>query len=60
MARKPIQFNWRRHWRKKVEPHLGHPLVQGALSLGMGLLDPAWEVGDPPTPSGASSPARGS
>lgn len=48
MARKPIQFNWRRHWKKKVEPHLGLPIVQGALDLGMKLLDPGWKRGDPP------------
>lgn len=46
--KKPIQFNWRRHWRKKVAPHLHEELVQASLDLGMVLLDPHWQRGDPP------------
>ena len=45
---RPIQFNWRRNWKKRVEPLLGNPLVQGALDLGMRTLDPDWKNGDPP------------
>ncbi len=48
MARKPVQFNFRRLWRRKVEPHLPSPIVQGALDLGMSLLDRQWKTGDPP------------
>jgi hypothetical protein len=45
---RPIQFDWRRNWKKRVEPHLDNPLVQGALDLGMRMLDPDWKNGDPP------------
>jgi hypothetical protein len=48
MAGKPVQFNWRRHWKKKVEPHLHTPLVQTALDFGMRFLDPDWKTGDAP------------
>lgn len=48
MARKPIQFNWRRHWKKKVEPYLHKPPVKGALEVGMRLLNPQWRDGDAP------------
>jgi hypothetical protein len=53
MARKPIQFNWRRHWKKKVEPHLHKPVVQKALDLGMIMLNSEWKTGDPPHELGA-------
>jgi hypothetical protein len=43
-----VQFNWRRHWPKKVAPHLDKELVQASLDLGMTLLDPQWRRGDPP------------
>jgi hypothetical protein len=43
-----VQFNWRRHWKKKVAPHLHKELVQASLDLGMTLLDPHWRRGDPP------------
>jgi hypothetical protein len=43
-----LQFNWRRHWKKKVEPHLKHELVQAALDLGMMMYDRTWKPGDPP------------
>jgi hypothetical protein len=58
MARKPVQFNWRRHWKKKIEPHLGEPLVQSALDLGMKLLDPNWKPGDPPHLLGRWVPSK--
>jgi hypothetical protein len=32
---KLVQFNWRRHWKKKVGPHLHNPRVQAALDAGM-------------------------
>lgn len=47
-TRKPIQFNWRKHWEKKVKPHLDHPCVQFSLNLGMHLVEPKWAPGDPP------------
>jgi hypothetical protein len=50
---KPVQFNWRRHWSKKVAPYLHDPLVQLALDLGMRLLDPSWQSGDAPCEYGA-------
>lgn len=58
MARKPVQFNWRRHWKKKVEPHLRLPIVQGALDLGMKLLHPGWKSGDPPHALGGWVPIK--
>jgi len=45
---KVVQFNWRRHWPKKVAPHLDKELVQASLDVGMTLLDPHWRRGDPP------------
>src|SRR5215510_3117233 len=47
-VKKVVQFNWRRHWKKKVAPHLHEELVEGSLDLGMRLLDPHWRRGDPP------------
>ena len=44
----PIQFDWRKHWEKKVEPHLNHPCVQFSLNFGMHMVDPKWKPGDPP------------
>jgi hypothetical protein len=43
-----IQFNWRRHWKKKVEPYLNCDLVQFSLDFGMHLLDSSWQSGDAP------------
>lgn len=43
-----VQFNWRRHWKKKVELHLQEEVVQAALDLGMMLYDPSWKRGHPP------------
>ena len=51
--KKAIQFNWRRHWKKKVAPHLQEELVQTSLDLGMMMLDPHWRRGDPPFLLGA-------
>lgn len=45
---RPIQFNWQRHWKKKVAPHLENKAVQASLDLGMKMLDPNWQRGDPP------------
>ena len=53
-----VQFNWRRHWIKKVEPHLKHELVQTALDIGMGLVNSAWKRGDPPYRCGAVTSGR--
>ncbi len=47
-GKKVVQFNWRRHWKQKVAPHLHKELVQASLDLGMTLLDPHWRRGDPP------------
>jgi hypothetical protein len=51
--KKAIQFNWRRHGKKKVAPHLQEELVQASLDLGMMMLDPHWRRGDPPYLLGA-------
>jgi hypothetical protein len=47
-AEKVVQFDWRRHWKRKVEPHLHEELVQFSLDLGKTMLDPEWRRGDPP------------
>lgn len=47
-GKKVVQFNWRRHWKNKVAPHLDEELVQASLDLGMMLLDDNWLRGDPP------------
>jgi hypothetical protein len=47
-GKKVVQFNWRRHWKNKVAPHLNKELVQASLDLGMMLLDDNWRRGDPP------------
>ena len=44
----PVQFNWRRHWSKKVAPYLDNELVQLCLEFGMRLSDPNWQRGDAP------------
>jgi hypothetical protein len=53
MKAKIIQFNWRRNWSRRVAPHLDHELVQASLELGMMMLDPNWQRGDPPFVLGA-------
>ena len=50
---KTVQFNWSRHWPRRVEPHLQKPLFQAALNFGMKLYDPDWQTGDPPYLLGA-------
>jgi hypothetical protein len=47
------QFNWRRHWSKKVDPYLHEELVQVSLDFGMGKLEPDWKRGDAPWVLGA-------
>ena len=49
---KPIQFDWRTHWKTKVKPHLHHPFVQFALNIGMGMTEPTWMPGDRPFRAG--------
>jgi hypothetical protein len=46
--KKPLQFNWRRNWKKKVEPHLQKDIVQECLDIGMTLMNRNWKRGDPP------------
>ena len=48
----PIQFDWRKHWEKKVKPHLNHPFVQFALDLGMNMVEPTWKSRRSALPSG--------
>src|SRR5262249_23517833 len=43
---RPVQFNWRRHWKRKVEPYLDKEVVQAALEFGMKEYDPDWNRGD--------------
>jgi hypothetical protein len=47
-AKSPIQFNWRRHWSKKVAPYLQEELVQLSLNVGMTQFDKTWKPGDAP------------
>jgi hypothetical protein len=53
-----IQFDWRRHWKTKVEPHLGNRLVQACLDFGMSQLDRTWKRGDAPYLLGAVGDGR--
>ena len=39
---KMTQFNWSRHWKNKVEPHLNNPLVRASVELHIKDLDPTW------------------
>lgn len=43
-----IQFNWRRHWRTKVEPYLDLPLVRGSVECAMKSYDRNWTWDDVP------------
>ncbi len=43
-----IQFDWSRHWKKKVEPHLGNPLVRASVEMWMRELEPTWTWEDGP------------
>ncbi len=54
----PIQFDWQKHWEKKVKPYLNHPCVQFSLNLGMHMVAPTWKPGDPPYRLGDDGPAR--
>src|SRR5262245_41466534 len=49
--KRPIQFNWRRNWDKKVAPYLQEELVRQSLDYGLSLQDPNWK-GDPPWAQG--------
>jgi hypothetical protein len=42
------QFDFARHWRKRITPVLSDPLVQASLTFGMRLLDRRYEPGVPP------------
>jgi hypothetical protein len=42
------QFNWSRHWKRRVEPYLGLPLVRASVAMGMRHLDPTWTWHDGP------------
>jgi hypothetical protein len=55
-TRKPIQFDWRNHWEKKVKPHLQNPLVQFVLDMGMEWATPNWKPNDPPYLAGLEGP----
>ena len=44
----PKQFNFARHWRKRIAPLLSDRQVVNALTLGMLLYDPTYNEGDPP------------
>jgi len=48
MATSAKQFNFARHWRKKIAPVLADPTVMRALTVGMKLHDIHYEEGDPP------------
>ena len=52
------QFNWRRHWSKKVTPHLDNELVRASIDLGMMNLGPNWKRGDRPFLLGAIGGGR--
>jgi len=54
----PIQFDWRKHWEKKVKPHLKNPFVDFALDLGLKMAEPTWKPGDPPYQAGRDWPKR--
>src|SRR5262249_2122005 len=45
---KITQFNWRRSWRKRVEPHLEQPLVRKSVDIGMTMYDMSWTENDGP------------
>lgn len=46
--RTPRQFNFARHWRKRIAPILSDRQVVDALTLGMCMCDPTYKMGDPP------------
>ena len=45
---KIVQFDWSRHWKKRVEPYLDLPLARAAIEMGMKLYDPNWTWEDSP------------
>lgn len=45
---KPKQYNFARHWRRKIAPHLDDPGVVKTLTLGLKLYDKSYNEGDPP------------
>lgn len=45
---KIVQFDWSRHWKKKVEPYLDLPLVRLSVEMGMRLYDRNWTWEDGP------------
>ena len=45
---KPKQFDFARHWKAKIAPHLDDPDVVLALTFGMKLCDTNYRPGDPP------------
>jgi hypothetical protein len=47
-ARATRQFNFARHWRKRIAPHLNDPLVGYALTIGLKLWDADYMPGKPP------------
>ena len=53
-----VQFNWRRHWKKRVAPYLHEERVQAALDAGMSIVDPTWKRGDAPCDSGGVTGER--
>ncbi len=55
---RPIQFDWKKEWNKKVKPHLDNPLVQLALDWGMKMYEPAWDCGEPPYLYGGIADSR--
>lgn len=44
----PKQFDFGRHWRRKIVPHLDNPGVTFALMIGLKLFNPQYVPGDPP------------
>ena len=49
------RFDFGRRWRKQIAPCLNDRAVVGALTLGMKLLSPQYEEGDPPCRFGRGS-----
>jgi hypothetical protein len=52
---KIVQFDWSRHWMKKVEPYLDLPLVRLSVEMGMRLHDRNWSWEDGPHSIGRGS-----
>jgi hypothetical protein len=44
----PRQYNFSRHWRKRIVPLLEHRGVLRVLTLGLKLHDIGYDQGDPP------------